>query len=92
MKNPMMKNNMNMLTLNPELKDVISRDVKLPFSKVEEMSAEEIDSHIEKTVGKKLRLGFDIGNICSRGSVYISAKRFIGLDKSGNITYDYEKM
>lgn len=83
---------MNTLTLNPDLKKVISKDVKLPFSKIEEMSACEIDQHIEKNIGKKLHLGLNFGDVCGRGSVYISAMRFIGLDNKGNITYDHEGM
>lgn len=83
---------MSSIVLNPLLKNAISKEVGLPFSEITSRSATEIDKHIEAKTGRKLKLGFGFGDVCGRGSVYISAMRFIGLDKNGNITYDYEKM
>lgn len=82
---------MKTITLSPALKEIISRDVGMPFAEIKKSSAAEIDRHIEKKSGKKIRIGFGY-NVCGRGSVYVSLKRFIGLDKKGNITYDYKQM
>ncbi len=82
---------MKTITLNPALQESIALDVGLSFPEIEKRSATEIDKHIEKKIGKKLRIGLNY-DVCSRGSVYMAMKRFIGLDKNGEITYDYEKM
>ena len=82
---------MNTITLNPALKKIISRDVGMPFDEIKRRTAGEIDEHIERKSGRKIRIGFNY-TVCGRGSVYMALKRFIGFDKKGNITCDYEQM
>lgn len=67
------------IQLNDESKQSIEHSTGLTFSELERMSAEEIDTAIEKKIKKRLtwNLRRNDTRLPFRGSVYLTMKRFI---------------
>lgn len=67
-----------MLMLNDKTKDAIRRSTGLDPEKLSSMDHEEIDSAIEKKIGKSLDVGaIENGAVSARGNVYIHSGRLI---------------
>ena len=59
-------------------KSNIVRNLRLSsFDDIMEMDAMSLDGHIEKNIGKKLRLSTVIGRLISRGSLYTFFNRLL---------------
>lgn len=67
--------------LNQQTRNSLFKKVGLTYEQMQQMDAEEIDSFIEKRIGKKLAYGFSKGHIVNRGSVYLSLKRLLPISK-----------
>lgn len=63
--------------LNEKTKAYLSQKTGLDYTALVEMSAEDIDKHIEqKVIKKKLRLSQSLNGMTGRGSLYIYFNRF----------------
>lgn len=60
--------------------EYISKSVGLPYEEIVNMSDEDLDAHIEKKIGKKLKPSCDILGFFGRGSVYLYLKRLIKME------------
>lgn len=67
---------MNDFELDEQMKSYLSHKMGMPFEQLVETDAEDIDSHIEKRSGIRMRLANAIGGMISRGSLYIFFHRF----------------
>lgn len=64
--------------LSDTAKNNIVRNLQLSsFDEIMEMDAVSLDSHIEKNIGKKLRLSTVIGRLIGRGSLYTFFNRLL---------------
>ena len=64
--------------LSEETKELIARRIGLSVDQMTAMSADEIDRHIEKKIGKKLKLDNSNWSITgSHDSVYLSLGRLL---------------
>lgn len=65
-------------TLSDTTKNNIVRNLRLSsFDDIMEMDAVSLDGHIEKNIGKKLRLSTVIGRLIGRGSLYTFFNRLL---------------
>ena len=72
-----------MFTLNKKAKRSIEKSIGLAVDKIGDMSAEKVDKHIEKRVGKKLRLRIlRDSRLTARGSVYLLMGRLLSPKKT----------
>ncbi len=68
----------NSYSLSNTAKSNIVRNLRLSsFDDIMEMDAMSLDGHIEKNIGKKLRLSTVIGRLISRGSLYTFFNRLL---------------
>lgn len=68
----------NFYSLSDTAKNNIVRNLRLSsFDDIMEMDAVSLDGHIEKTLGKKLRLSTAIGRLIGRGSLYTFFNRLL---------------
>ena len=66
--------------LNINTKASINRTVGLDFERLQKMSAEEIDTFIEKRIGKRLKPAKALKGMISRGSVFLFGNRLVSSD------------
>jgi hypothetical protein len=67
-----------MFVLNSKTKEAIHHSTGIDPEKLPMMDQEEIDTAIEKKIGKTLEMGIlDLGSHSPRGNVYIHLKRLI---------------
>ncbi|NQT01335.1 MAG: hypothetical protein HQ580_04900 [Planctomycetes bacterium] len=71
-----------MFVLGKKIKKNIEKTTGLPVSSISKMSSEKINAHIEKKIGKKLRLSVPKDKrLIGRGSVYIALRRLLSSKK-----------
>ena len=71
-----------MITLNQTSKKSIERITGLSYENITSMSVEDIDSAIEKRIGKKLKFKNKMDSrLPSRGSVYLSLSRLFDFNR-----------
>ena len=64
--------------LSDTAKRNIAANLQLPsFSDIIDMDAMSLDQHIEKKIGKKLRLSTSIGRLIGRGTMYTFFNRIL---------------
>lgn len=67
-----------MFKLNQKTRASIAKSTGLSFDQILSMDAEEVDSHIEKKIGKKLNPSYRKGSsFVNRGSVYMFLQRLV---------------
>lgn len=67
-----------MFELNKKTKQAIERSTGLSFEQIISMDAEEVDAHIERKIGKKLKASYRKGSsLVNRGSVYMFLERLV---------------
>jgi hypothetical protein len=72
-----------MFALSKQVKSNIEKSTGLSVKEISEMSAEKVDAHIEKRLGKKLIISLpDDIHLMGRGSVYIALRRLISSKKT----------
>ncbi|MDR0926556.1 MAG: hypothetical protein LBO69_02175 [Ignavibacteria bacterium] len=71
-------------TLNQDSKNAISKNVGIPFDTLVSMDIEDIHSHIERKIGKRLKLTNFANDmrLIGRGSVYLSLGRIFNINKN----------
>jgi len=69
---------MKTFRLNTSTKRNLKRVTGLEYDELVAMSAEEIDTYLQKRAGKRFSLKAKIGGFVSRGSVYLYLNRIIG--------------
>jgi hypothetical protein len=65
--------------LNNVTKAYLKEAIGLSYSELIDKDVEQIDKHIEKSIGKKLVNQSRIGSFMSRGNVYLYLERFLDL-------------
>ena len=72
-----------MFVLGKKVKNNIEKTTGLSASSISKMSSEKVDAHIEKKVGKKLRISLPKDKrLIGRGSVYITLRRLLSSKKT----------
>lgn len=72
-----------MFALSEEVRRNIEKSTGLSVSEISRMSAEKVDVHIEKKLGKKLHISLPKDKrLLGRGSVYIALRRLISSKKT----------
>lgn len=67
--------------LNEKSKNSLLKRTGLTFDELVNMSAEDIDAHIERKIGKSLKFSVSMKNLVNRGSVYLFFRRLISSKK-----------